>query len=259
MIKKLATTIVVLLLLAGCATTEQNQQKKQESGFRIVGADKKYLDADPQNPCDMVTIFVGAHDSVMSELGEIKSSNRQAMSDLADIKTANQQVLGELGDMKKTNQQTLETAQRSLQIIEEMSKRQGSGEITIFFPVKSAVVEKSSMEFERLVHFADFLARESKGRKIILLTIGSASSTGSKKINMKLAKKRSEAPLDILDKYLVNIPHEFHKVYGTGDLYSPKGVRMKKHQRYQHTRIIALFDTAQTPMLNEEAKAATNR
>jgi len=71
---------------------------------------------------------------------------------------------------------------------------------------------------------------------------------------MKLAKKRSEAPLDILDKYLINIPHEFYKVYGTGDLHSPKNVKMKENQRYQHTRIIALFDTAQAPKVNEEAK-----
>ncbi len=48
-------------------------------------------------------------------------------------------------------------------------------------------------------------------------------------------------PLDILDKYLINTPHEFHKVFGTGDLNSPKDVRMIEHQRYQHTRVIAVF------------------
>jgi len=245
-------TIVALLLFVGCANTDQ----KRGNGFRIVGAGQNQGDAT--NPNDMVTIFVGAHDTMISELGNLKSSNRQVMTDLEQIKGSNQQVMGELGEIKTTGRQALETAQRSLQMIEEISKRQGTGEITIFFPVRSAAIDNRSLEFERLVHFADFLSRESRGRKIIFLSIGSASSTGKKKTNMKLAKKRSETPLDILDKYLVNIPHEFHKVYGTGDMYSPKGVRLKEHQRYQHTRIIALFDTSQSPSVNAEAKLSSN-
>ena len=247
MIKRITTTIIVLLVLTGCATTEQSQQKQQESGFRIVDFGKNQQGGDSLDSKDMVTIFVDAHANVMNELGDIKTSNRQVISDLGEIK-------GELGDIKATGRQSLETAQQSLQIIEEMSKRQGTGEITTFFPTNSATIDKSSLEFQRLVNFADFLSRESKGRKIILLSIGSASAIGKSKVNLKLAKKRSETPLDILDKYLVNIPHEFYKVYGTGDLYSPKGIKMKEHQRYQHTRIIALFDTSQAPSLEAEAK-----
>jgi hypothetical protein len=252
--EKLTVVVVALLVIAGCTSTGHNEHK---GGFRIVGAGQNQ--GDVTSPNDMVTIFVGAHDTMISELGNIKSSNRQVITDLEGIKTSNQQVMGELGEIKTTGRQALETAQRSLQMIEEISKRQGTGEITIFFPVRSAAIDKESLEFERLVHFADFLSRESRGRKIIFLSIGSASSTGKKKTNMKLAKKRSETPLDILDKYLVNIPHEFHKVYGTGDMYSPKGVRLKEHQRYQHTRIIALFDTSQSPPINAEAKLSSNR
>ncbi|NVN99797.1 MAG: hypothetical protein HXX17_10765 [Geobacteraceae bacterium] len=243
--------IVVMLLLSACVTTEQSQQKQQESGFKIVDAGKNQS-GDPRDCKEMVTIFVGAHDSVMSELGGIKSANKQVVTDLTEIKN-------ELGSVKATGAKALETAQKSLQIIEEMSKVQGTGEITTFFSTNSATIEKNSLEFQRLVHFADFLSRESRGRKIIFLSIGSASAKGKGKTNLRLAKKRSETPLDILDKYLVNIPHEFYKVYGTGDLYSPKGVKMKEHERYQHTRIIALFDTAQAPKVNEEANAASNR
>ena len=249
MVKKISTAILIASIATGCAASGQNLQ---ESGFRIVDAGQSPKASQTKSPNDMVTIFVDAHDSVMNELGEIKSSNRQVMSELGEIKESNRQVVGELAEIKSTGKQALDIAQRSLQIIEEMSKRQGTGEITIFFPNQSAVIDKKTIEFERLVHFADFLSRESRGRKIILLSIGSASSTGSKKVNLKLAKKRSQTPLDILDKYLVNIPHVFHKVYGTGDMFSPKGVRMKEHQRYQHTRIIALFDTSQSPTVNEE-------
>ena len=69
---------------------------------------------------------------------------------------------------------------------------------------------------------------------------------------MKLAKERAEFPKNPVDKYLVNAPHEYYKVYGTGDLYSPKGVSKKEHDRYQHTRLIALYETDQTPKLPEE-------
>ena len=183
----------------------------------------------------MVKTFVGAHEAVKKDLEGIKDTNQKVTKDLREIKATEQQVLG--------------TARETLRTVEEMSRRQGTGEITLFFPTKSATIPKG--EYDRLVQFIDFLSRESRGRKIILLSIGSSSAFGSKKINLNLAKKRSEAPLAVLDKYLVNIPHEYYKVHGTGDLYSPKGVSKGKHQQYQHARIIALFDTAQAPSFNE--------
>ena len=152
----------------------------------------------------------------------------------------------------KTSKSNLETAQKALRIIEEMSKRHGTGELTIFFPVSSSHVEKNSLEYDRLVRFVDFLSRESRGRKVLLISIGSASAFGDKKLNQKLAQKRADFPKEVVDKYLVNIPHEFFKVYGTGDIYSPKNVTMKEHQRYQHTRIIAFFETEQIPSVPEE-------
>jgi hypothetical protein len=134
-----------------------------------------------------------------------------------------------------------------------MSRLQGTGEISVFFPNGSANLARGSMEHDRLVRFADFLARESKGRKVILLSIGSASAYGKQKVNTDLAKKRAEVPLDIMDKYLVNVPHEFHKVFGNGDVNSPKDVKMKEHQRYQHTRIIAVFDKERVANINQVA------
>lgn len=154
-------------------------------------------------------------------------------------------VMRELSDIKATSKETLETARRSLGLLEEMSRRHGTGEITVFFPVASSTL--GAAEKDRLVRFADFLSREARGRKILLVCIGSASAFGDQRVNMKLAEKRSLAPTDVMDKYLVNIPHEFDNVYGTGDLYSPKNVKMKEHERYQHVRVIAVFDTQQLP------------
>lgn len=185
------------------------------------------------------TVFGGASSDQASTLAEIfVDSHNQAMKELADIKAI--------------SNKNLETSQKALQMLEQLSKNQGSGEITIFFPVGSSEIKKNSPEYQRLVSFSDYLSRESRGRKVLLITIGSASAFGDRKTNEKLAQKRSEAPADIMDQYLVNIPHQFYKVYGTGDIHSPKNVTMKEHQRYQHVRIIAFYETDQVPPLPEE-------
>lgn len=225
--------VVVLALLTGCGTSMSVQS--EDNAAAASAQNKPAPDAQLT-----VKQFVDAHGAVMAGIGDVKASN--------------QKILTGLDEIKSSNQKALETAKRSLQIIEEMASLQGTGEITIFFPNSSANLEKASLEHDRLVRFADFLSRESRGRKIIFLSIGSSSAFGNQKVNLDLAKKRSEVPLDILDKYLINIPHEFHKVFGTGDLHSPKDVKMKEHQRHQHTRVIAVFDKDQASKINDVAK-----
>lgn len=232
MIKPITLAALLCLpLLHGCGSPPQ--APLQESADAAVK--KQALDAPLA-----VRQFVDAHGAVMAGIGELKSSSQKTQSDLESL--------------KGTSQKTLETAQRSLQILEDISKRQGTGEITVFFPAGSANLAKGSLEHDRLVRFADFLAHESRGRKIILVSIGSASALGSQKGNLTLAKKRSEVPLDVLDKYLINVPHEFHQVVSTGDALSPKGVKLKEHQRYQHTRVIAVFDKDQVPAIPATGK-----
>jgi hypothetical protein len=87
------------------------------------------------------------------------------------------------------------------------------------------------------------------GRKILFVIIGSASATGSMGVKQKLSRERSEAPEPIIDQYLVNVPHQFYKVYGLGDMYAPKHVSLQEDQRYQNVRIIAVYDTNQIPAL----------
>ena len=47
----------------------------------------------------------------------------------------------------------------------------------------------------------------------------------------------------------VNVPHQFFKVHGIGDVYSPKNVTLTQEQRYQNVRIIAVYETDQIPAL----------
>ena len=107
----------------------------------------------------------------------------------------------------------------------------------------------SGLQYQRLINFVDYLSRNSRGRKILLVMIGSASATGSMSVNQKLSQERSQAPEPIIDQYLVNVPHQFFKVYGLGDMYAPKNVSLREDEAYQNVRIIAVYDTNQIPSL----------
>lgn len=227
-------SIISLPLLFGCGTTAQGTADANDNASTANSQKAPSPDASLA-----VRQFVSAHAEVMGGL--------------ADIKTANQGMKSDLDAIKTSSQKSLETAQKSLKVVEEIANTQGTGELSVFFPNGSANLARGGAEHDRLVRFADFLARESRGRKVILLSIGSASAYGNQKVNLNLAKKRSEVPLDIMDKYLVNVPHEFHKVFGNGDMNSPKDVKMKEHQRYQHARIIAVFDKERVANINQVA------
>ncbi|MCX8026554.1 MAG: hypothetical protein N3A62_01685 [Thermodesulfovibrionales bacterium] len=244
--KRFIEFIIVVFTISsiiGCAgETKQLHMKDTTGGTKeIVFPNGTILGgASKEQATALATIFVESHNMAMQEFDELKKMTKKTL--------ANQEAI------MMSQQKNLETAQKALKMIEQLSKNQGTGEITIFFPIGSSELKKGSHEFERLVNFADYLARESKGRKILLISIGSASAIGDRKKNETLSKKRSEVPIDVLDKYLVNVPHQFFKVYGIGDIYSPKNVTMKEHQRYQHTRIIAFYETDQIPALPEEVK-----
>ena len=244
MYKKLFHLIFLLLFISfliGCAGETKQLYMMDASGTKkeIVFPNGTILGgASKEQATALAQIFVDSHNIAMQEMDELKKLSKKSL--------ANQEAI------MASQQKNLETAEKALKMIEQMSKNQGTGEITVFFPVGSSDLKKGSHEFERLINFADYLARESRGRKILLVSIGSASAFGDRKINEKLGKKRSEVVVDVMNKYLVNVPHQFFKVYGTGDIYSPKNITMKEHQRYQHARVIAFYETDQLPRLPEE-------
>jgi hypothetical protein len=137
------------------------------------------------------------------------------------------------------------------------SGRQASelAQITLFFPTGSHELRQGQEQYTRLITFLDYLSRQSRGRKVLFLLIGSASATGNPQVNERLSRERATAPEPIIDQYLVNIPHQFFKVYGLGDIYSPKHAPLTQEQRYQNVRIIAVYDTDQVPQLPAAAKS----
>lgn len=179
----------------------------------------------------------GAQADVLAQ--EIVMANNNAMKQFDHVD-------GRLDKMQATEKKELETSQQALARLEELAAQQGTGQITLFFKTGSAHLDK--FQADRLIQFLDYLGRGSRGRKAILVSIGGASATGSHQVNKKLSIERSQAPLPIIEQYLVNVPHKFYKVTGVGDMYAPKDASMQVEQRYQNVRIIAAYDTANLPI-----------
>ena len=221
-----AVAAVATLILAGCAQPPPQQFVMQRS--------------DEQKPQTVTfpngTVFGGASGSQASTLAQlVVDSNNNNMKDYEQL--------------QGTASKNLQTSQQALQMLEHLSNQQGTGQITLFFPTGSAALPASGLQYQRLINFLDYLSRNSRGRRILLVMIGSASATGSMSINEKLSRERSQAPEPIINQYLVNVPHQFYKVYGLGDLYAPKNVSLREDLDYQNVRIIAVYDTNQIPAL----------
>jgi outer membrane protein OmpA-like peptidoglycan-associated protein len=206
-------SLVVAVLLVGCAgQTEQLSMQQPTQGG-----------AQPPPPQAITfpngTTFGGASGRQASELAQI-------------VVEANNNNLQEYQRLRSGEQQL-----------------QGTGEITLFFPVDQVELKQGSLQYTRLITFLDYLSRESRGRRVLFLLIGSASAVGNPQQNIRLSRERSQEPEPIIDQYLVNIPHQFFKVYGLGDIYSPKNVTLSQEQRYQNVRIIAVYQTDQVPVV----------
>ena len=98
---------------------------------------------------------------------------------------------GRLDKIQAAENKDYQTAQETLAKLEQLSNEQGTGQVTLFFKTGSA--ELDAFQTQRLVTFLDYLSRESRGRTVILVSIGSASAVGSPQFNRKLSAERSEA------------------------------------------------------------------
>ena len=224
--------IVIAAIVWGCAGQPAQYEMQQP------GAAQTPNEAPPPQTVTFPngTVFGGA-------------SNRQASSLAQIMVDANNNNMKEYGQLQGTENKNLRTSQQALGMLEKLSEQQGTGQITLFYPTGSSTLPSSGLQYDRLINFLDYLSRDSRGRKVIFVMIGSASATGSLAINEKLSRERAEAPQPIIDQYLVNVPHQFFKVYGIGDVYSPKNVTLQEDQRYQNVRIIAVYETDQIPSL----------
>ncbi|BCS95208.1 hypothetical protein DSLASN_08400 [Desulfoluna limicola] len=176
------------------------------------------------------------------------SHHNSAMEALLQLEDASQ-----TSETKRLINQNLIMAERILALIEETSKRQGTGEITLFFETGTDTFADNSPEHRRLVRFMDYLARESHGRALFFISIGRASTPGTETENLALSARRARFPQAIIDHYLVNTPHAFYEIYGTGEAESPGRTEREAHRRHQHTRLIAFYAKKKAPAMNPAA------
>ena len=147
--------LVVTAALAGCAG-----QTEQLSMQRPAGQPPQSI-TFPNG-----TTFGGASGGQASELAQIiVDSNNNNMRDY-------QQLQG-------TESKNLQTSQQALQILENLSNEQGTGQITLFFPTGSAELRQGSEQGERLIRFLDYISRDSRGREVLFVLIGSRSTARS--------------------------------------------------------------------------------
>ncbi len=225
--------LVGTMVLGGCATQPQVISMQQPSGQQQVTVPK--------------STWTGAASGEQADAlaREVVDANNNSMKEFDKLQGHLNKEDKRMAELQSTENKELQTAQQSLAKLEKLSNEQGTGQITLFFKTGSHILDH--MQTQRLIGFLDFLSRSSRGRKVILLSIGSASAIGNAQNNKKLSVARSEAPLPIIDQYLVNVPHTFYKVTGIGDMYAPKGESAQVEHRYQNVRIVAVYDTSTLP------------
>src|SRR5262245_35210454 len=234
--------VVFTIALAGCAG--QTEQLAVQAPPPATG---KPAPTPEQVTFPNGTVFGGASGAQASTLAQIVvEANNNNMKEYQQIQATQAKDFQQL---QGTETKNLQTSQQALQMLEQLSNQQGTGQITLFFLTGEHTIPQNSLQYTRLVNFLDYLSRESRGRKVLFLLVGSASATGNAQINERLSRERAAAPEPIIDQYLVNVPHQFFKVYGLGDVYSPKGASLTVEERYQNVRIVAVYDTDQVPVL----------
>ena len=116
-------SLVVAVCLAGCAgQTEQLSMQQPAQGS-----------APPPPPQAITfpngTTFGGASGRQASELAQIVvDANNNNLQEYQQLRSGEQQL-------QRTETKNLQTSQQALQMIEQLSNQQGTGEITLFYPV----------------------------------------------------------------------------------------------------------------------------
>ncbi|MFA5354915.1 MAG: hypothetical protein WC291_11855, partial [Thermodesulfovibrionales bacterium] len=161
--KRLVIGIIAAAFLGGCAGETRQLHMTDTAapgGERTVEFPKgtTFGGASKEQAGELAQIFVDSHNMAMKEMEEIRADGKKSLANGEEIKDTTRKTLD-------ATQKNMETAQATLQKIEDMSRRQGTGEITLFYPVgKSSLMP---LEHERLVRFLDTLSHESRGRKIV--------------------------------------------------------------------------------------------
>ncbi len=194
------------------------------------------------NPGQTVTMPKGTVTGTAS-VGDANALAQMIVDNNNNAMAGFDRVNGQMNQLQASENQELQTSQDALAKLVELSNQQGSGSVTLFFAEGSAQLNQEQQQ--RLIRFLDYLSRASAGRTVILVSVGSASAVGPASVNRQLSIARAQAPVDLIQQYLINTPHTFYKVSSVGDMYAPKDASQQVDQRYQNVRIVAAYSTSQ--------------
>ena len=205
------------------------------------GQPQQYNMQTPTGTTEAVTVPKGTMTGAAS-VGDATALATMIQDSNNNVMTAYDRVNGQMNNLQASENKDLQTSEQALAKLEQLSNQQGSGQITLFFAEGSSTL--NAEQSQRLIGFLDYISRDAHGRKVILVSLGSASAVGNAALNKKLSIERGQAPVPVIDQYLVNIPHQVFKVSGVGDMYAPKRASAQVDARYQSVQIIAAYDKA---------------
>ncbi len=128
----------------------------------------------------------------------------------------------------------------------EASRRQGTGEITLFFPWHDTRINRGTPQYARFVAWLDHLALHANGREILFVAVGSASDWKRTDWNQELSTQRAWSPKPVVAQHLVHLPHRWLETYGVGSGLVPGEA---SGRTWRHVRVIAVYDEGQLPEL----------
>ncbi len=159
--------------------------------------------------------------SNISDMSVLELANLMADScdrAMAMLKEQGRQGLSRMS--RESYMAQMKTARKIFGLIQKRSQAIGPGYITVQFPKGTGQLFSNSFELERLKVFLRYISKDSHGRKVDFILVGTEplQISGSKIGVGILAKKRVESIVQIINRNLANIPHRFCKAYCNGDI-----------------------------------------
>jgi formylglycine-generating enzyme required for sulfatase activity/outer membrane protein OmpA-like peptidoglycan-associated protein len=238
----LTTLLAVTILTSGCDTLSKSGPQQASHPLPDHQPLPYQHQAMPQRYTPQTNDLTPKQDRVSAAASQFATSYNQAVRDKDALNMAamnNDHARSQ--ELIRSYTRNMALSQDSYKTLKEIAENQGTGVITIFFPHNASVLDETSRQYDRLIRYLDSLERNNRNRGLVFVLMGSASAVGEDNYNQALSKRRAEAPIPVIDQYLVNVPHVYHKVYGTGEANSPETNVEDVNKRYRFVRIMALY------------------
>lgn len=136
--------------------------------------------------------------------------------------------------------------QQDLEALLEIAARQGTGEVTLFFPWARDVMPTYTRRYERLERWLDNLVLQSRGRPIQFVLVASAADWKNDKWNRTEAENRLHSVRKVISRQLLHVPHRYDRTIVMDPSARPVD---SKARPWRHVRVIAYYRDDQRPAL----------